>query len=402
MSHLAQNILHFARILRAAGVACGPDRAKNALYALKTTGIADRSVVKSALSATLISRRDDAAIFNEAFELYWRDPDLTSKMRALLLPKIEGRARGSEARRRLGAAFFPHAPKSQPRTEERIEFDAALTFSNEERLKHVDFESMTPEEFDASKKLIARMRWNTAPLTSRRWEPSPGKGVVDWRASTRASIRQGGDAWPIKHRRAKRIDPPWVILADISGSMEQGTRMMLHFIHAFARAQKSARVEAFLFGTRLTRITRLLAARDADAALAAISHAAPDWGGGTRIGPALAEFNRHWSRRVLGQRARALLITDGLDRDDGGILGDEMARLKRSAREIVWLNPLLRYAAFEAKAQGPRAILPHVMRHLPVHDLASLEAFAAVLKGRTTQPPANRASTRFPATPRQT
>ncbi|MBL8513114.1 MAG: VWA domain-containing protein [Betaproteobacteria bacterium] len=380
MSHLAQNILHFTRVLRTAGVACGPDRAANALRALNATGVADRNVVKSALSATLISRRDDAGIFDEAFELYWRDPDLAGKMRALLLPKVEGRARGEHTRRRLTAAFFPHAPSRQTQVEERVEFNAALTFSNEERLKRVDFESMTPEEFNAAKRLIARMRWNTAPLTSRRWEPSPGKGIVDWRASARAAIRQGGDAWPIKSRRAKRIDPPWVVLADISGSMEQGTRMMLHFIHAFARAQKGERAEAFLFGTRLTRITRLLAARDADAALDAISRAAPDWGGGTRIGPAMAEFNRQWSRRVLGQRARVLLITDGLDRDDGGVLSDEMARLKRSAREIVWLNPLLRYAAFEAKAQGPRAILPHVTRHLPVHDLAALETFAAALR----------------------
>lgn len=379
MSRLTQNILHFARILRAAGVACGPDRAASAFRALITAGVADRIVVKSALSATLISRRDDAAIFDEAFELYWRDPDLTSKMRALLLPKIEGRARGVEARRRLSAAFFPHAPKSQARAKERIEFNAELTFSNEERLKHIDFESMTAEEFDAAKKWIARMRWNAAPLTSRRWEPSPGNGIVDWRASARASVRQGCDAWPIERRRGKRIDPPWVVLADISGSMEQGTRMMLHFIHAFARAQKGSRMEALLFGTRLTRITRLLATRDADAALAAISRAVPDWGGGTRIGPALAEFNRHWSRRVLGQRARVLLITDGLDRDEAGLLGDEVARLKRSAREIVWLNPLLRYAGFEARAQGPRAILPHVTRHLPVHDLASLEAFSAAL-----------------------
>ncbi len=381
MTQIARNVVHFARILRAAGIPCGPDRAANALQALKVAGVHDRAVVKSALSSTLLSRHDDAAIFEEAFDQFWRDPDLAGKMRALLLPKIEGRAHGAETRRRLAAALFPHAPPPRSRQDERMELDAALTFSSEERLRHVDFESMSPEEFDAAKRVIARLQWHCTKVPTRRRERSLHRGVIDWRASAQAATRLGGDAWPIKRCRARRIEPPWVIVADISGSMEQGTRMTLHFIHAFARAQLRAQVEAFVFGTRLTRITRLLAARDADAALAAISHAVPDWGGGTRMGAALADFNRWWSRRVLGQRARVMLITDGLDRDDHGTLAEEMTRLRRSAREIVWLNPLLRFDGFEAKAHGPRIILPHVSRHLAVHNLASIESLSTALTG---------------------
>ncbi len=381
-NHLAENVMHFARILRASGLAVGPDRVHDALNALTLAGLDHREDVHATLAATFTRSREDRPIFDEAFRIFWRDPDLESKVRAMLLPQVESRTGQQKmpmSNRRLAAAFFPHAASqpAKPSGTQEIKFDAALTFSADERLRRADFETMSAAEWAEAKAVIARLRLPIAPIRTRRTEHSPRGHSLDLAASLRASIRAGGDVWPMVMTRAKAVSAPLVVLADVSGSMERYTRMLLYFLHAISSGNR--RVETFLFGTRLTRITRELTYRDIDQAVLRVEDRVSDWGGGTRIGPCLKAFNFDWSRRVLANRATVLLITDGLDRDDGGLLATEMARLKRSTRELIWLNPLLRYAEFEAKPAGVRAMLPHVDRFLPVHNIDTLTALGKIL-----------------------
>ena len=374
--------MHFARILRASGVAIGPDRVQDALNALTLSGLDRRSDVHATLAATLTSSHENRPIFDEAFRIFWRDPDLESKVRAMLLPQVESRTGQQQsplANRRLAAAFFPHAASKPnvPTGTQEIQFDAALTFSAEERLRRTDFETMSAAEWAEAKAMMTRLRLPIAPVKTRRTERAPCGHALDLKASLRASIRAGGDVWPIMMQRAKSIPAPLVVLADVSGSMERYTRMLLYFLHGISSGNR--RVETFLFGTRLTRITREITHRDIDQAVLRVEDSVSDWGGGTRIGPCLRAFNFVWSRRVLANRATVLLITDGLDRDDGDVLATEMARLKRSTRELIWLNPLLRYAEFEARPAGVRAMLPHVDRFLPAHNIDSLAALGRIL-----------------------
>jgi uncharacterized protein len=379
---LAHNLLHFARILRSAGLAVPSERVVLAEHALLATGVAQREVVRAALLSLFTRSVDERPLFDEAFRIFWRDPDLESKMRALLLPKVEGRAprdKQHPGARRLAAAFFPHARPPRPATDEskEIRFDTQFTFSAEEKLRRADFDGMSIEEWNEAKRVVARLRLPFAPQKTRRFEAARKGGTIDLRASLAASIRSGGDHWPQVRKRKREIAPPLVVLADISGSMERTTRMLLFFAHALGAGGR--RVETFLFGTRLTRATRAMRHRDADVAVERVSGLVQDWGGGTRIGACLKSFNAEWSRRVLGNRAAVLLITDGLERDETGVLETEMRRLKRATRELVWLNPLLRYEAFEARAMGVKAMLPHVHRFLPVHNIDSLTALAAAL-----------------------
>jgi uncharacterized protein len=393
VSHLAQNVLHFARILRASGLTIGPDRAADALRALSVSGVEHREDVKAALAAVLTRSIADRPIFDEAFRIFWRDPDLESRVRAMLLPQVESRAGQQKvpmANRRLAAAFFPHAASqtAPPIGTQEIQFDAALTFSPEERLRRADFDTMTTDEWAEAKKIVARLKLPMREIVTRRFAHDQRGTRIDFAASLRQSIRNGGDVWPQVRKRARTRTPPLVVLADVSGSMERYTRMLLYFLHAVTNArQHTPRVETFLFGTRLTRITRELHHRDIDQAVAKVEDQVSDWGGGTRIGPCLKSFNYEWSRRVLAQRATVLLITDGLDRDDGGpqsgVLATEMARLKRATPQLIWLNPLLRYAGFEAKPAGVRAMLPHVDRFLPVHNIDSLTALGKMLSAKT-------------------
>ena len=262
-----------------------------------------------------------------------------------------------------------------------VEVDATLTFSADERLKHMDFEQMSAEEQAAARRAIARLELPVQPIASRRTRVDPRGRVADWRGTMRAALRSGGEVQRLAFRARRTRWPNLVVLCDISGSMASYSRMLLHFLHAAANAKGAgwAEVHAFTFGTRLTNITRHLRRRDVDAALAAAGREAGDWEGGTRIGACLHDFNRDWSRRVLGQGAVVLLISDGLDRDDPGRLEREMERLHLSARRLIWLNPLLRWDGFAPRARGVRAMLPHVDSFRACHSLASLEELAEAL-----------------------
>ncbi len=384
---LADNILLFARALRRAGVRVGPSRSIAALEAVAATGLRRRADVHAALAATLVSRPEDLPLFDRLFALFWRDPQFLEKMMALLLPSVKGGAGNGApkpAERRAAEALMGAAPPPATAGEgpgEEMTFDATLTFSPTERLRHQDFEQMTAEEAREAARLVATLALPVRPIRSRRSIPASRGRTPDWRRTMQGALRRGGEIERLARRARRTRWPDLVALCDISGSMIAYARMVLHFLHACAHAEGGGwgRVHAFTFGTRLTNITRPLMQRDADAALAAIGATASDWEGGTRIGPAIARFNRDWSRRVLARGAVVLLVTDGLDRAEDESLGREMERLHLSARKLIWLNPLLRWDGFSPEARGVRAILPHVDSVRSCHNVASLAALAEAL-----------------------
>ncbi|MFO1223300.1 MAG: VWA domain-containing protein [Burkholderiaceae bacterium] len=374
--------MHFARVLRSAGVSVGTDRVQLALQALRLAGFDSRRDFHAVLSTCMLDRIEHKDLFDQAFELFWRDPDLEGRMRAMLLPKVRAQAAlAPEQRenRRLGDALFPNPrPGQQPlQPDEQVQFDAAFTMSDRELLNKADFDTMSADEWHAARRALAQMRWVFEPLPTRRQAGSPRAGRVDWRATLRGMGRAGGELWGLRWRRPRPLPAPMVVLADISGSMSRYSRMLLHFAHALGHAE--ARVESFVFGTRLTRITRLLKSRDPDIAVAQAVKAVDDWSGGTRITTCLHEFNHRWARRALSSRTTVLLISDGLEHGDTDALSREMERLAKSCRRLIWLNPLLRFDRFQPKAAGIRAMLPHVDRFLPVHNLESIEQLVRLL-----------------------
>jgi uncharacterized protein with von Willebrand factor type A (vWA) domain len=382
-AHLAENILHFVRVLRKAGLPVGPAKVIAAMEAVEAVGIENREDFRVALESVLIERHEQQVLFDQAFELFWRNPQILERMLQLLLPKVYGRVPRADAEAplpsRLAEAMAPppRAPSSEADDQE-VDLDATLSFSSREVLQTKDFETMTTAELAQVRSMIARLRLPLPELPTRRTRPADRGAEVDLRATLRAMASARGAVVPLAWRRRRSRRPPLVVLCDISGSMDRYARMLLIFLHAITNDRD--RVHTLLFGTRLTNITRHLRQRDVDVAIARISSAVSDWAGGTRIGACLAEFNRRWSRRLLGQGAIVLLITDGLDSDVGDGLSLEMDRLSKSCRRLIWLNPLLRYEHFEARPAGIRAMLPYVDEFLPVHNLESLtqltDAFA--------------------------
>ncbi len=379
--HLLANIMHFARVLRAAGLPIGPGRVLDAVNAVRAVGVADRNDFYWTLHAVFVNRSPHRELFDQAFHVFWRNPRLLERMMSMVLPAFEYPQGMSEQRlrRRLGDAFKSglgaEAGQQPPATE--VELDAALSWSAREVLQDKDFEQMSSDEVARAKSAVARMRLLFARVPVRRYRRHRLGNRVDMRASLRGALRSGPGVIPLERCRRRRRPPPLVILCDISGSMGRYSRMLLHFAHTLAADR--GRVTSFVFATRLTNVTRHLREKDVDVALERLSDAVCDWSGGTRIGACLAEFNRLWSRRVLAQGAVTLLITDGLDRDAGEGLGDQVERLHKSCRRLIWLNPLLRYEDFAPRSLGMRAILPHVDDFRSVHNLSSLEELAGVL-----------------------
>ena len=375
---IAGNLMRFARVLRRAGLPVGPGRMLEAVAAIETVGLANREDFYWALHAVFVNRQDQRELFDQAFHIFWRNPRLLERMAGLTIPvpAEETPADRTEISRRVAEAMAETATAEQGNGESETEFDASLTWSRGEVLTSRDFEKMSVAEMREARAAIARMRLPIMDVPTRRWRADPAGARADMRASLRAAMR-GGDIIPLRKRKRQRRHPPLVILCDISGSMEIYSRIFLHFMHAITNDRD--RVHTFLFGTRLTNITRHLRHRDVDLALDRVSGAVQDWAGGTRIGQCLHDFNRDWSRRVLGQGAVVLLISDGLDRDAGAGLGAEMQRLHKSCRRLIWLNPLLRYDAFEPRSLGVRAIMPHVDEFRPIHNLDSLKTLTEVL-----------------------
>jgi uncharacterized protein with von Willebrand factor type A (vWA) domain len=377
--------MHFARVLRAAGLPIGPDRVLDAMRALEVAGVERREDFYWTLASVFLARREQFEIYDQAFHIFWRDPQLLERVMAMFLPQVygrQGREQAQPASSRVAEALHPRQKKPkeeplEPQTETQLE--ATLSFSSREVLQHADFETMTAEELSQAKKLIAKLRLPIPEIRTRRFDPDSRGARVDLRATLRASLRSGGKIIPLKRRSPETRHPPLVVLCDVSGSMSRYSRMFLHFLHAITNDRD--RVASFVFGTRLTNITRHLRHRDVDVAMSGVADAIADWSGGTRIGNCLAEFNLRWSRRVLGQNAVVLIISDGLDGDIGEGLASQMERLHKSCRKLIWLNPLLRYEGFEARPAGVRAMLPHVDEFLPVHNVASLIDLARALEG---------------------
>jgi hypothetical protein len=375
---LAANIVHFARALRAAGLPVGPGAVLDALAAVQAAGVGTKDDFYWTLHAVFVKRHEHSVTFEQAFRIFFRKRGFLDQLMAMLLPQAPGvpQPPAPAATRVQEALFSGLEDKLKPEPRE-VTLDATLTVSDRELLQKKDFAQMTAAEIAAAKIAIKRLVLSLDEARTRRLTPKRHGHVIDMRRTVRASMKGGGAVIDLKYLGVKTRLPPIVALLDISGSMSDYTRLFLHFLHAVTDARK--RVHTFLFGTRLTNVSRALKARDPDEALAACSASVPDWSGGTRIATSLHVFNKLWARRVLGQGAIVLLITDGLERDPDDRLAFEIDRLHRSCRRLIWLNPLLRFEGFEAKAKGIQTILPHVDEFRPIHNLDSMAELTRAL-----------------------
>ncbi|MDY8110408.1 VWA domain-containing protein [Fulvimarina sp. 2208YS6-2-32] len=379
---LADNIAYFARALRRAGLKLGPSATLDAIAAAKACGFASREDFYWTLHATLVTRREDSAVFDEAFRLFWRSRELIEKMIAMFSPKAPPRQSDRQkpragAQRAADSLFEGQDERTTQQDKPELEIDASMTFSGNEVLRDMDFAQMSAAELRSAQKAIAALRLPEDTIRTRRFKPDMRGATIDARATMRSAMRTGGDLLLPRYRTPRRVHPPLIVLADISGSMSQYSRIFLHFLHAIMEQRR--RVHAFLFGTRLTNVTRQLRRKDPDQAFADCADQVKDWSGGTRIAEALHHFNRDWSRRVLGQGAIVLLITDGLERDSAQDLGTEMQRLHLSCKRLIWLNPLLRFEGFSARAKGVRTMLEHVDEFRAVHSIDAMAELCAVL-----------------------
>ena len=385
---LEQNILYFCRALRRAGVAIGPAQTLDALRAVEVAGFTHRADFYYTLRACLITKVEHLDVFERIFRMFWRDPQFLDKMMSMMLPALQRESEAKAAKvaeKRAAQAMLDGLGGAEPEREaqEELVVDAKFTFSATEQLKAMDFEQMSNAELVEAKRAIANMELPIKPLPSRRLHSNPRGHRIDARATFRQMMQSGGEVLKLPRKAPKTRPPDLVALCDISGSCSVYARMFMHFLHSIARSKGAgwAQVHGFTFGTRLTNITRNLSMRDPDAALNAVGQQARDWDGGTRIGSCLEEFNRHWSRRVLSRGAVVLLITDGLERDNLELLHKQAERLHLSAKQVIWLNPLLRWDGFSPLASGIRTLLPLVDSFHACHNLDSFGDLAQALSG---------------------
>jgi hypothetical protein len=385
---LAFNIMHFGRVLREAGIPVGPGSVIDALDAAQAGPLTRREDFYWTLHAIFVKRREHKDLFDQAFHVFWKKPKMLEQLMQLMYTQIARKPhekRRDPGFRRLAEAMFDKQEvqsRAERKTDE-LEVDATFTASADEVLRAKDFEQMTVAEQAEAKQALCRLHVHRQEIPMRRFRPSHAGARIDLRGTLRKSLKSGGQPIDLARKERRWREPPLVVLCDISGSCSNYSRIFLHFLHTLCSDR--SRVHVFLFGTRLTNITRALKRRDVDEAMAKVSAAVKDWSGGTRIGSTLHEFNFKWARRVLGQGAHVLLMTDGLDREDVEQLAQEMRRLRLSARRITWLNPLLRFEGFQARAGGIRAMMPHVDEFRPVHSLNSLQDLAEALAGPTSQ-----------------
>ncbi|HEC22882.1 MAG TPA: VWA domain-containing protein [Chloroflexi bacterium] len=378
--HLLENLLHFGRLLRSLGLRVSTQQVADLAEALTWVDATRREDFYHAARCLLIHAPEDRELFDQAFNLFWAG-------------KLEWVVEIGIASRRRAAADSPDPPESDEpllgrgpssnvspsdQGEEEGRPGVSAIYSPFELLYHRDFADLTPEEIEAVRRFMESLIWRVEERLTRRRVRSAGRAAyLDLPRVIRGSMRQGGEIIKLAWRRRKTRPRPLVVICDISGSMEQYSRLFLHFMYALV--QRTRRVEVFVFGTRLTRITPALRQGDVDAALRKTSELVVDWSGGTRIGESLRTFNYRWSRRVLGRGTVALIISDGWDRGDIGLLEREISRLHRSVSRLIWLNPLLGAPGYQPLVRGIRAILPHVDDFLPLHNLATLEQLAVQL-----------------------
>lgn len=385
---LSDNIVYFVRTLRRAGVPVGPAQTLSAIRAVEVAGFTERRDFFFTLRACLITRAEHLDVFERIFSMFWRDPEFIETMIQTMLPMIQTQAAPKApktAEQRAAEAMLEGVPPpAQPEVEdarEEVELDAQFSLSANEKLQSMDFEQMSNAEMADAKRAIAQMSLPIKPIKNRRLRASATGSQTDARATLRAAMRTGGEILNLPRKTHSTRNPDLVALCDISGSMSTYSRLFMHFLHSVSvtKGQGWAKVHSFTFGTRLTNISRSLSQRDPDEALKTVGAQAKDWDGGTRIGTSLADFNKHWSRRVLSRGAVVLLVTDGLERQDPGELAREAERLKLSCRQLIWLNPLMRWDGFTPQAAGIRALLPHVDSFHSCHSLNSLRDLTEAL-----------------------
>ena len=380
---IAENIVLFARLLRAAGLPVGPQKVVLATQAVLAAGLESQKTLYWTLHAVFVNKRSEREIFNQAFVMFWKDPEFLKQMMSLMVPNLKGGGApdDKELSRRMSESLFKNSERNVPKAEDQIEVDAADTYSEAEVLRAKDFEQMSAAELSRAKRTIERLTLPFEEIRTRRYERANRGEKLDVRKMLRDGAARGGEfLMPAFRTRAWRR-PPIVVLCDISGSMDTYARVFLHFLYSLTNDRD--RVHSFLFGTRLTNVTRALKFRDPDVAIARVTKDVVDWSGGTRIGHSLAEFNRKWARRVLGQNALVLLFTDGLDREGGEGIAAEARRLAGSCRKLIWLNPLMRYDGYAPIASGARFISEHASEMRSCHNVASLEDLARALSGNT-------------------
>ena len=394
--HLLHNLLLFGRLLRGLGLDVNPGRMIDLVHALNYIEVGRKVDFYHAVRSLLIHRREDIPLFDEAFEAFWRRPTegwTTLDMRLLSARQRQRRPLFTAPPLRQPPATTSAEENDQSRADGPPVVQVTLTYSAREVLRHKDFATLTGEELDEIKQLIATLVWQLGERRTRRKQSGRGQ-LLDLRRTLRQNMRYGGEVIEWAYREPKVKPRPLVIIADISGSMERYARLLLHFIYSLTSGLDQP-VESFVFSTRLTCITRQLHERDIDQALREVTHAVPDWSGGTRIGEALKTFNFDWGRRVLGRGAVVLLISDGWDRGNVDLLRVEMARLQRSCSRLIWLNPLLGSPEYEPLTRGMQAALPYIDDFLPVHNLASLEDLAQRLSVLNQHPPERRQQMRI-------
>jgi uncharacterized protein with von Willebrand factor type A (vWA) domain len=381
--HLLEHVIAFTRLLHEMGVPVGPGQALDLVEALRHVSITAREDFRAAARCTLIRRAEDLPLFELAFGHYWRTEGADPLMMALPVMRVPGRPM-----RLPRATREPGEGEEREEREERV--GVTLAYAQGETLRSKDFGTFSWEEVQACNELLRRMPWRLPERQTRRVRPAPRGRRLDLPRVLRRSLRTGGEPMELAWRERKPRRRPLVVLCDISGSMDRYSRMLLQFVHTLAHGLGA--VESFVFGTRLTRITRLLRHRDIDDAVALVSKQVLDWSGGTRIGETLKEFNYRWGRRVLHHGAVVLLISDGWDRGEPQLLGREMGRLQRSCHRLIWLNPLLGRPGYQPLTQGMQAALPFVDDFLPVHNLVSLEQLGAALAQTGDKRPERRQS----------
>jgi uncharacterized protein with von Willebrand factor type A (vWA) domain len=371
MSRLPDNLLLFGRILRAAGIAVHPGRLLDVVAALDHVDLRSRDEVYFACRALLVHRPEQIAVFDRAFDAFWSAHTDDGGARAEKRPPQRESA-GLEA---VAAAAETVALADEAADEGTIERGVKI-WSDAAGLARKDFATLTDEEVADARAALERLVWTPGERRTRRWIRGRGPRL-DLRRAIANSRRTGGDVVAVARQRRRIRSRPLVLLCDISGSMERYSRMLLHFAHAIAL--RHGRVEAFLFSTRLTRITRELRTAEPDAALSAVSRAVPEWSGGTRIGRALREFHQQWAGRVLAGGPVVLLVSDGWDCGDPGELAAEVGRLQRRCHRLVWLNPLIGSIGYAPLTRGLQAALPYVDDFLPARTLTNLADLAVHL-----------------------
>ena len=378
---LADNIAGFGRTLRRAGVRVDSSRIALATHAAVAVGVNHKEDISAALEAVMVSREQDRIVFRELFDAYFRNPDVAAKLLAQLLPSAEGKAEPSKRRPRVREALSPqnaYGQQAKPKQEDqKVEFDAAMTASSLDRLKHADFNSLSGSEYRLVERLARDVRLPLPHFASRRTRPAAAGARIHWPGVMHEASQTGGELVRLP-RLARREQPlPLLILVDVSGSMERYARLLLAFLHAATR--RHPRRDVFAFGTHLTDLTPAFKVADTDDMLAHASAAIDDFAGGTQLGDSLATLRRQHARRLVGRRTLVLIITDGLDTGEPAELTQELAWLRRRSRRLLWLNPLLRFEGYAPLARGAAALHSQVHGMVAVHNVSKLEDLAASL-----------------------